>query len=237
MRVVVLLGCVAAVVWIAISSAASAPPRVSVYFLRGEQLASAQRAGRTPLEAMRQLIAGPTPAETRRGFRTYLPTGTRVLGVSVANGVATVDLNKRFASGRNRGSLLARLSQVVRTLTGLQGAKAVQLLVKGGIAADRFPGISMSRPITFRFLQTPNVAVPDLDRIPLFRRVNACAVRAAGYSYSIGIDFPSAAVLPGDCRRQGHPALRGCFCASTRTPVPRHLRDSSPGSRTTATRR
>jgi hypothetical protein len=49
----------------------------------------------------------------------------------------------------------------VRTLTGLQRARAVQLLVNGGIAAGRFPGISMSRPITFRFLQTPNVAVPE----------------------------------------------------------------------------
>jgi len=84
-----------------------------------------------------------------------------VLSVKVANGVATVDLNERFASGSDRASLLARLSQVVRTLTGPQGAKAVQLLVNGGIVAARFPGISTSRPITFRFLQTPNVAVPE----------------------------------------------------------------------------
>ena len=121
MRVAGLLGCVAAVVCIVVSSAASAQSRVSVYFLRGEQLASVQRAGRTPLDTMRQLIAGPTRREAGRGFRTYLPTGTRVLGVSVANGVATVDLNQRFVSGGNRASLLARLSQVVRTLTGLEG--------------------------------------------------------------------------------------------------------------------
>jgi N-acetylmuramoyl-L-alanine amidase len=38
--------------------------------------------------------------------------------------------------------------------------RAVQLLVNGGIVAARFPGISMSRPITFRLLRTPNVAVP-----------------------------------------------------------------------------
>ena len=142
------------------SSAASAPSRVSVYFLRGEQLASGQRPGRGALEAMRQLVAGPTAAERRQGFRTYLPTGTRVLSVHVADGVATVDLNERFASGSDPGSLLARLSQVVRTLTGPEGVKAVQFLVDGGIVAARFPGISMSGPITFRFLQTPNIAVP-----------------------------------------------------------------------------
>jgi hypothetical protein len=160
-RAAVLLGSVAALACIGVSSAASPRSSVSVYFLRGEQLASVQRAGRTPLDAIQQLIAGPTPAERRQGFRTYMPTGARVRGVRVAKGVATVDLNERFASGSDEASLLARLSQVVRTLTGLQGAKKVQLLVNGGIVAARFPGISMSLPITFRFLQTPNIPVPE----------------------------------------------------------------------------
>jgi hypothetical protein len=160
LHVLVVLASVAALVGSGASSAARAPSHVTVYFLRGEQLASVQRAGRTPLDAMRQLVAGPTTAERRQGFRTYMPAGTRVLGVKVANGVATVDLNERFASGRDGASLLARLSQVVRTLTGPGGARAVQLLVNGGVVAARFPGISLSRPITFRFLETPNVAVP-----------------------------------------------------------------------------
>ena len=89
-----------------------------------------------------------------------MPSGTRVHSVKVANGVATVDLNERFGSGDDAASMLARLSQLVRTLTGLQGATKVQLLMNGGIVAARFPGISTSRPITFHFLQTPNVAVP-----------------------------------------------------------------------------
>jgi Sporulation and spore germination/L,D-transpeptidase catalytic domain/Putative peptidoglycan binding domain len=156
LALVVALACIGAA-----SSAAAAPSHVSVYFLRGEQLASVQRPGRTALDAMRQLVAGPTRAEFAQGFRTYLPANTRVLSVKVAAGVATVDLNERFAAGSDGANLLARLSQVVRTLTGPQGAKSVQLLMNGGIVAARFPGISMSRPITFRFLQTPNVAVPE----------------------------------------------------------------------------
>jgi hypothetical protein len=32
--------------------------------------------------------------------------------------------------------------------------------MNGAVIAARFPGISMSRPITYRLLQTPNVAVP-----------------------------------------------------------------------------
>lgn len=160
-RIAVTLGSVVALALTAVSSAVTAPAHVSVYFLRGEQLASVPRPGKTALDAMKQLVAGPTPAERKLGFRTYLPAGTRVLSVNVTNDVATVDLNDRFASGSDRASLLARLSQVVRTLTGPQGAKKVQLLMNGGIIAAQFPGISMSRPITFRFLQTPNVAVPQ----------------------------------------------------------------------------
>jgi hypothetical protein len=159
-----------AAVW-SLTGAAPAEPaqqRVPVYFLQGEQLARVDRPGTTPLDAVRQLIAGPTRAEVARGFRSYVPAGTQVLSVDVANGTATVNLNERFASGSDAGSLLARLSQLVRTLTGLQGAQRVQLLINGAVVAARFPGISTSSPITFRMLQTPNVPVPEPDgaRLP-----------------------------------------------------------------------
>jgi sporulation and spore germination protein/L,D-transpeptidase-like protein/putative peptidoglycan binding protein len=143
------------------TTAATSQPRIPVFFLRGEQLARVDRFGTTPLDAVRLLIAGPTRAEIGRGFRTYVPAGTRVRSVTVANGVATVDLNERFASGNDRRSLQARLAQLVRTLTGLQGATRVQLLMNGGVVVARFPGMPTGDPISFRFLQTPNVAVPQ----------------------------------------------------------------------------
>jgi lipoprotein-anchoring transpeptidase ErfK/SrfK len=166
LRITILLGLITMLVSIATASAAT-PGRLSVFFLRGEQLASVQRPGTTALDAMRQLVAGPTPAEVREGFRTYLPRATRVLSVKVANGVATVDLDQHFAAGRDPASLLARLAEVVRTLTGPQGATSVQLLMNGAVIAARFPGISMSRPITYRLLQTPNVAVPKAPALRL----------------------------------------------------------------------
>jgi hypothetical protein len=150
----------AAVAVFAGPAAAQPHARVSVFFVQGEQLARVARPGATPTDVVRQLVAGPTAAEVGRGFRTYVPGGTRVLGVSVANGVATVDLGERFASGRNAGSLLARLSQLVRTLTGVQGATTVQLLLNGKVVVGRFPGIATGRPISFRYLETPNVPVP-----------------------------------------------------------------------------
>jgi hypothetical protein len=142
------------------SAAAAGRAQVRVYFVQGEQLTAVTRPGSTALDAVRQLIAGPTRAERGRGFRTYVPAGTRVRSVTVANGLATVDLTQPFVGGTNPDSLLARLSELVRTLTGVEGAKEVQLLVEGATTAGMFPGVSTSGPISIGFLETPNVPVP-----------------------------------------------------------------------------
>jgi len=167
---VVLAACmlVAAVAAIAMTATATAAPHVSVYFVQGEQLAPVARPGSTALDAVRQLIAGPTRAESLRGFRTYVPASTRVRSVTVANGIATIDLNEPFATGTSAESMLARLAELVSTATGLQRAKKVQLLVNGSTTAGMFPGVSTTGPITLRFLETPNVAVPvpPQERLP-----------------------------------------------------------------------
>jgi len=141
---------------------------VSVAFLRGEQLARVSRPGATAANALRALIAGPTRAEVKRGFRSYVPRDTPVRSVVVANAVATVDLGNRFVAGGNPGDLLARLSQLVATLTGPEGATAVQLLIDGSPAAGFFPGVPTGTPITLRYLQTPNVPLPKrvAERLP-----------------------------------------------------------------------
>jgi peptidoglycan hydrolase-like protein with peptidoglycan-binding domain len=150
------------------TAAAADAPHVSVYFVQGEQLAPVTRKGTTALDAVRHLVAGPTRAELDRGFRTYLPAGTRVRSVTVANRIATVDLTERFLARASPESMLARLSELVRTLTGLQGTTKVQLLVNGRPTAGMFPGVSTGGPITLRFLETPNVPVPAplRERLP-----------------------------------------------------------------------
>jgi hypothetical protein len=155
-----------AVVFVALVAGVLAPGaapvtgQVPVWFLQGEQLARVSRPGTTPEIAVRRLVAGPTAAERRRGFRTYVPAGTPVHRVTVANGLATVDLGRRFVSRPDEGSMLARLSQLVRTLTGLAGTKRVQLLIDGAPVAGMFPGVPTSGPITFAYLARPNVPVP-----------------------------------------------------------------------------
>ena len=139
-------------------------PHISVYFVQGEQLTPVTRPGATARDAVRQLIAGPTRAEFDRGFRTFVPAGTRVRSVTVADGLATVDLTQPFATGTNPDSMFARLSELVHTLTGVQGTTKVQLLVNGATTAGMFPGVSTSSPITLRFLETPNVPLPAPPR-------------------------------------------------------------------------
>ena len=154
-----MLALAATLVAAASASSSGSRSRVPVYFLQGEQLLRVTRPGATPLDALHQLVAGPTRAEAKRGVRTYIPVGTQVHSVSVAGGVATVDLGRRFASGRDAPSLLARLSQLVGTLTGLQGSTKVKLLIDGRTVLGVFPGVPTQLPITFRYLQTPNVPV------------------------------------------------------------------------------
>jgi lipoprotein-anchoring transpeptidase ErfK/SrfK len=133
---------------------------LSVFFVRGEQVVGVHRSGTSAADAVGRLLAGPTRAEVKQGFRTYVPVGTKVNRVQVVDNLATVDLSARFVAGRNRDSLQARLAQLVRTVTGVGGVTKVQLLVDGQKVTGVFPGIPTAGPLTFAFLQTPNVPAP-----------------------------------------------------------------------------
>ena len=150
-----------AVSLVATASAGTRTQRVAVFFLHGEQLGRTTRPGTGPADAVRQLLAGPTRDEVHAGFRTYIPTGTPLRRLTVSHGLATVDLGKRFLAARTRPSLLARLSQLVRTLTAPQAATRVQLLVEGHSVTGVFPGIDTSMPVSWAYLSRPNVPVPQ----------------------------------------------------------------------------
>lgn len=70
--------------------------------------------GATALEA---LLAGPTPAEQAAGFASNIPADTLLLGLDVADGLATVDLSGNYEAGGGTLSMTARLAEVVFTLT------------------------------------------------------------------------------------------------------------------------
>ena len=71
---------------------------VKVAFLQGEQVVYANRNGSTLRQAVAALLAGPTSAERGRELASAVPAGTPLRAVSVANGVATVDLGERSRS-------------------------------------------------------------------------------------------------------------------------------------------
>ena len=116
--------------------------------------------------AMDQLLAGPTSAEAGdRTVTTAVPGGTDLLGLTIKDGVATVDMSTEFDSGGGTASMQYRLAQVVFTLTQFPTVKSVLFQVEGktvtvfgseGIAldgpqarddyADQLPSIFVDRP-------------------------------------------------------------------------------------------
>jgi hypothetical protein len=69
--------------------------------------------------ALTTLLAGPKGAELEGSPAMYsaIPEGTELLGISIKDGIATVNLSGEFASGGGSYSVLGRLAQVVYTLT------------------------------------------------------------------------------------------------------------------------
>lgn len=184
-----------------VSSASATAPTVKVWFLQGEQVIAVDRPGSTAEDAIRALLAGPTVAEARRGLRTYVPAGTPLRSVTVENGVATVDLGVRFVQGRAADSLLARLSQVVHTATGPEGATKVRLKIKGGTPLGLFPGVVTAVPLTVTYLETPNVTVPkppSAGDVPVLETVRQAQQRLVELGY----------LLPKDVDGQAGPATQ-----------------------------
>jgi germination protein M len=96
---------------------------VRIYLFSGETLVPIVRpiertraVGRAALE---ELLAGPTGAERDGPMRlgSAIPGGTLLLGLDIADGLATVDLSREFESGGGSASMFGRLAQVVYTLT------------------------------------------------------------------------------------------------------------------------
>ncbi len=71
-----------------------------------------------------------------------------------------MDLGLGFVTDTAADSLQARVTQVVYTLTGVPGATRAQILVEGGIPVGIVPGIVTSRPISRRYLATPDLPAP-----------------------------------------------------------------------------
>jgi hypothetical protein len=83
--------------------------------------------------AMRELLGGPEGPELEGSPAMYtaIPDGTRLLGLEIDGSTATVDLNGTFASGGGSATTLARLGQVVYTLTQFSNVDKVRFHLDG----------------------------------------------------------------------------------------------------------
>ncbi|MBA2720896.1 MAG: GerMN domain-containing protein [Chloroflexi bacterium] len=98
--------------------------------------------------AITSLLAGPTSGETARSISTAVPDGSKLLGISIANGIATIDLSSEFESGGGSASVQTRLGQVVYTLTQFPTVKSVVFQIEGQ-TAEIFSGegVVLDKPV------------------------------------------------------------------------------------------
>jgi hypothetical protein len=114
---------------------------VRAYFYLGGEPGSAglvpvlREVPRTPAigtAAIAALLAGPTEAErAEQVITSAVPDGSRLLGLTIDNGIATVDLSSEFESGGGSLSITVRLAQVVYTLTQFPTVQAVLFEIDG----------------------------------------------------------------------------------------------------------
>jgi hypothetical protein len=81
--------------------------------------------------AMNALLAGPNALESSRSISSAVPDGSQLLGLTIAGGVATVDLSSEFEAGGGSSSVLTRYGQVVYTLTQFPTVKSVLFEIEG----------------------------------------------------------------------------------------------------------
>ena len=81
--------------------------------------------------AMTALLDGGPIADAYQQVSSAIPAGTRLLGVSVRDGVATVNLSQEFESGGGSASMSYPLGQVVYKLTQFSTGQSVLFQVEG----------------------------------------------------------------------------------------------------------
>ena len=106
-----------------------------IWLARDDSLVAVRRSHEaTPLvatTAVKSLLSGPTDEERAMGFVSAVPPATRLLGIAIHDGIATVDLTSAYESGGGSRSMQMRLGQVVYTLTQFPTVQKVRFSLDG----------------------------------------------------------------------------------------------------------
>lgn len=103
------------------------------------------------LATLRELVDGPADAELQLvdDLSTSVPEDTLVLGVTIDDGLATVDLSREFESGGGSFSMFSRLAQVVYTVTQFPTVDEVSFQLDGEpVTAFSGEGIMLDEPVS-----------------------------------------------------------------------------------------
>ena len=107
---------------------------VTIYFIGQDQrLVGVKRRVSPPVtveKALQKLFTAPTTAEGVAGLRTAISPETTVLGVTIENRIATVNVSKNFAFGPVEDQIRA-YAQVVFTAVDVPGVTGVLFAVNG----------------------------------------------------------------------------------------------------------
>ncbi len=95
--------------------------------------------------AIQAVLDGPTKAETAAHVVSSITPGTRLLGLSIRDGVATVDLDGTFTSEPTPAIAVGSLSQIVYTITQFDSVDSVEFRVEG-VPLTNFAGYELDRP-------------------------------------------------------------------------------------------
>jgi len=147
--------------------------------------------------AMAALLQGPNERElgARPAMYTAIPDDTQFLGLTIVDGVATVNLSKEFQAGGGSVSVIQRLAQVVYTLTQFPSVTAVSFEIDGA-ATGVFGGngTTFNRPVE-RADYTDQLPAIFVDR-PAWGGVLASPARFVGVTDAFEATF-RAEILDG----------------------------------------
>ena len=144
--------------------------------------------------AMRALLEGPNDAElgARPAMYTVIPEGTRFLGLTIDDGIATVNLSREFEQGGGSASVLGRLAQVVYTLTQFPTIESVKFELDGEpVTVFSGEGVVLDAPVD-RADYVDQLPAIFVDR-PAWGGVLANPARVRGHGQRLRSDLPPAA--------------------------------------------
>ena len=98
-------------------------------------------------DAIKNLLAGPDASDK---VRPLIPSGTKLIGASVKNGIATLNFNEAFVFNQNFGNdgYSAQLQQIVYTATEFSTVNSVQFLIEGEKKDFLVEGLWIGSPLS-----------------------------------------------------------------------------------------